>query len=161
MARPEKTAESATIRSRIVLEVAAELVAAKGQEMRQAKVLLRERGSGADWPLRLYGSSTIEGIQEVASGQTLIAIINPATMLALAANGSGPFTMPQPVRQIAVIPSEDQFVCAVRPETGLSSFEEIVSKRAKLRQIDRRRPIGAKEQQAGQQRQGRGNVAEA
>jgi hypothetical protein len=133
MARPEKQAESATIRSRIVLEVAAELVAAKGQEMRQAKVLLRERGSGADWPLRLHGSSTIEGIQEVASGQTLLAIINPAAMLALAHRGSGPFTVPLPVRQIAVIPSEDQLVLAVRPETGLTLFEEIAAKRPKLR----------------------------
>lgn len=133
MARPEKTAESATIRSRIVLEVAAELVAAKGQDMRQAKVLLRERGSGADWPLRLHGSSTIEGIQEVASYQTTLAIINPAVMLALAHRGSGPFTAPQNVRQIAVLPSEDQLVLAVRAQTGLAGFEEIVSKRAKLR----------------------------
>ncbi|HET9149795.1 MAG TPA: TAXI family TRAP transporter solute-binding subunit [Alphaproteobacteria bacterium] len=133
MARPEKQAESSAIRSRIVLEVAAELVTASEQPMRQAKVLLRERGSGADWPLRLHGSSTIEGIHEVARGETLLAIVNPAAMLALALHGAAPFDEALPVRQIAVIPSEDQLVLAVRPETGLTRFEDIAEKRPSLR----------------------------
>lgn len=140
MARPEKQAESSAIRSRIVLEVAAELVAAPEQSMRQAKVLLRERGSGADWPLRLYGSSTIEGIHEVARGETLLAIVNPAAMLSLALHGSTPFETSVAVRQIAVIPSEDQLVLAVRPETGLARLEDIAAKQPKLRLALRGQP---------------------
>jgi hypothetical protein len=38
-----------------------------------------------------------------------------------------------PVRAIAVIPSWDQFVFAVRPETGLSSLEDIARRKPKLR----------------------------
>jgi hypothetical protein len=41
--------------------------------------------------------------------------------------------VPQKVRAIAVLPSEDQFVLAVRPDSGITSFEEIATKRPKLR----------------------------
>jgi TRAP-type uncharacterized transport system substrate-binding protein len=121
-----------TTRSRVVLEIASELVADKDQPYNQAKVLLRVQG-GPDWPLTLFGSSTIEGVDAVVKRDAALAIMNPAAGLALAFNGKGIFKSPQPVRQIAVIPSYDNYVFAVRPETGLRSFEDIAEQRPPLR----------------------------
>jgi hypothetical protein len=45
-----------------------------------------------------------------------------------------------PVRAIGVIPSGDQFVFAVRPETGLSRFEDIAARKPKLRILMRATP---------------------
>jgi TRAP-type uncharacterized transport system substrate-binding protein len=121
-----------TTRSRVVLEIASELVADKTQPYNQAKVLLRVQGA-PDWPLTLFGSSTIEGIDAVAKGEVALAIMNPAAGLALAANGKGVFKTPQPVRQITVIPSYDNYVFAVKADTGLERFEDIARKRPPLR----------------------------
>jgi hypothetical protein len=127
-------ANAITTRSRVVLEIAAELVAMEGQSLRQAKVLLRAQGEGdPDWPLRLFGSSTNEGIEAVVTGESALAIINPAAALRIAYLGSPPYQAPQPVRTLAVIPSFDQYVFAVHPTTRLSRFEEIGEKRYPLK----------------------------
>ena len=122
------------IRSRVMLELACELVTMGDQPMRQAKVLLRAQGAAdqADWPLRLFGSSTGEGLDAVVSGESVIAIINPSGALAVAHRGSAT-RPPAPVRIIAVIPSHDQYVFAVHPKTGLTRFEEILERRVPLR----------------------------
>jgi hypothetical protein len=116
------------IRSRVILEMACELVAMDDQSMRQAKVLLRAQGAAdqTDWPLRLFGSSTGEGVDAVVSGESAIAIINPSGALAVAYRGSAT-RPPAPVRTIAVIPSP------VHPKTGLTRFEEILGRRVPLR----------------------------
>lgn len=122
------------IRSRVVLEVAAELVALPDQPLRQAKVLLRAQGvEPSDWPLRLFGSSTQEGIDAVVSRECALAIVNPSSALTLAYRGSRPFGAPQPVRVVAVLPSQDEFVFAVHPRTGLTRFEQIFEERRPLR----------------------------
>ena len=121
-----------TTRSRVVLEIAAELVADRGQPYNQAKVLLRTQGA-PDWPLCLFGSSTSEGIDAVVKGEAALAIINPAAVLALAFKGTGMFKRPQPVRVITVIPSYDNYVFAVKSDTALASFEEIAARRLPLR----------------------------
>jgi hypothetical protein len=117
-----------------MLEMACELVAMSDQPMRQAKVLLRTQGAAdqADWPLRLFGSSTGEAVDAVVSGKSAIAIINPSGALAVAHRGS-PTRPAAPVRTIAVIPSHDQYVFAVHPQTGLTRFEEIAERRIPLR----------------------------
>jgi TRAP-type uncharacterized transport system substrate-binding protein len=115
-----------------VLEIAAGLVAMPDEPLKQAKVLLRE-GSGEGWPLALYGSATIEGIDEVVAGRSALAIVNPSTALRMAYLGTGPFTQAQPVRTIAVIPTEDQLAFAVKGAAGLTAFEEIAAKRAPLK----------------------------
>ena len=76
----------------------------------------------------------------MASREIDLAIINPATVLSVALRGKGIFKEPMPVRAIAVIPSWDQFVFAVRPETGLSSFEDIARRKPKLRILMRGAP---------------------
>ena len=67
-------------------------------------------------------------------------MINPAAVLAVAMRGQGIFKEPMPVRAIAVIPSWDAFVFAVRPETGLTRFEDIAVRKPKLRILMRGTP---------------------
>ena len=117
-------APASTMRSRVVLEIAAELVAADNQPLRQANVLLREPGRDG-WPLSLYAGSTLEAIEQVVSGKTQLSMVNPAAILTLAYRGHGPFKTPQPVRVIGTIPSLDQFVFAVRGTSPLAMFEDI------------------------------------
>lgn len=127
-------ANPVTIRSRVVLEIAAEIVALPDQPLRQAKVLLREQGGEAlDWPLRLFGSSTQEGVDAVSARESALAIVNPSSALTLAFRGSAPFFSPQPVRAISVLPSEDELVFAVHPKTGLTRFEQIFEERRPLK----------------------------
>lgn len=119
-----------TIRSRVVLEIAAELVAAN-QPRHQAKVLLRDHGE--DWPICLSGQSTMDAIDDVVAGRVTMAFTNPSAVLTLAHRGQSPFKAPQPVRAIAVVPSLDQYMFAVKSETGLVNFEDIGTQRYPLR----------------------------
>ncbi|MQA66818.1 MAG: hypothetical protein GEU76_13115 [Alphaproteobacteria bacterium] len=122
-----------TIRSRIVLEIAAELVAMKDQPNDQAKILLRPQGA-SEWQLSLFGSSTVEGLHEVVARKSDLAIVNPASLLALAVSGKGSyFRSPQPVRPIAVFPSRDSCMFAVRADLGLTHLEEIARNKVPLR----------------------------
>jgi hypothetical protein len=84
------------------------------------------------------GVSTAEGIFAVTSREVDLAIINPAAVLSVAMRGKGIFKEPMPVRAIAVIPSGDQFVFAVRPETGLLFLEDIACPATRSR-----RPLAA------------------
>jgi TRAP-type uncharacterized transport system substrate-binding protein len=122
-------------RSRLVLEIASEMVGGTAftevPDYFQAKAVLRPAKGGK--PVTLFGSSTVEGIRAVVDREVDLAIINPSCVLSAAAMGKGEFTVPQPVKAIAVIPSRDQFVFAVRAETGLETFEDIVRKKPKLK----------------------------
>ena len=122
-----------TTRSRVVLEIASELVADNSYPYTQARVQLRTQGK-YDWPCTLFGSSTKEGIFAVAKGEAHLSIVNPAATLKLAVNGAGVFKgAPQPVTAIAVIPSYDNYVFAVRREFGITRFEEIADKKIPLK----------------------------
>jgi hypothetical protein len=124
---------TATIRSRVVLEIASELVGRRDQPHIQAKVLLRPARGDKTWRMSLFGSSTAEGIEAVAGGDTDLAITNPAASLSLAYRGTGPFRTPRPVRAIAVIPSHDQCLFGVRSDLGIAHIEEIVERKLPLR----------------------------
>lgn len=121
----------ATIRSRVVLEIACELVAMKDEPNNQAKVLLRPQGE-SDWPLALSGSGTIAGVHEVVNGEAQLAIVNPSAALSVAHRGNAPFTEPQPVLPIAVVPSLDLCLFVVAADTGLTYIEEIAERRYPL-----------------------------
>ena len=119
-------------RSRLALEIAAELVGTDGWPYLRAHVDLRqsdfdEAGFG------LFGSGSPEGIDEVAQGRAGLAMINPSAMLTMAYRGTGPFTKPLPVRVIAVLPSYDQITLGVMERTGLRSFADIREQRYPLR----------------------------
>ncbi|HEY2919996.1 MAG TPA: TAXI family TRAP transporter solute-binding subunit [Candidatus Binatia bacterium] len=121
-----------TIRSRLVLEVASELVDRPGWAYRQARVNLRQQGEEG-WPVSLFGSDGPAAINEVARGEVQVAIINPAGFLALAVRGTGPFAAPISLRAITIIPSPDQLAFAVTERTGLTSLHEIRERRFPLR----------------------------
>ena len=121
-----------TIRSRLVLEVASELVDQTNWKERQVRVNLRPQGADR-WPITLFASDGPAAIDQVARGEVQLAIINPAGFLALAARGTGPFAAPIPLRAISVIPSPDQVAFAVTERTGLKSLLEIRERRYPLR----------------------------
>jgi TRAP-type uncharacterized transport system substrate-binding protein len=123
---------TATIRSRVVLEIAAELVARGDQPCQQAKVMLRPQRGDRAWRLSLFGSGTAEGISAVVEGTAQLALTNPAASLSLAYRGQGIFAAPQPVRAIAVIPSYDQCLLGVRSDLGIAYIEEIAERRLPL-----------------------------
>jgi TRAP-type uncharacterized transport system substrate-binding protein len=122
-------------RSRLVLEIASEMAggarADAVPEYILPKVTLRHSRGGETATFSAVSSA--EGIFAVAAREADLAIINPASVLAVALRGQGIFKKPMPVRAIGVIPSGDQFVFAVRPETGLSRFEDIPARKPKLR----------------------------
>jgi TRAP-type uncharacterized transport system substrate-binding protein len=121
-----------TTRSRLMLEVASELVNRRDWPYLQAKVSLREQGSD-QWPVTLFGSDSPATIWEVTSRKVQFAIINPSMILKMAALGSPPFMEPLPLRSIAVLPSSDQMVFAVSEETELKSFTDIRKRRFPLK----------------------------
>lgn len=121
-----------TIRSRLVLEVASELVDQPEWRYRQARIALREQGA-EDWPVALFGSDSPAVIAQVASGEVQVAMINPAAPLALAFRGKGPFPEPIALRAIAVVPSPDQLAFAVTQQCGVHSLREICERRLPLR----------------------------
>ncbi|HEX6513876.1 MAG TPA: TAXI family TRAP transporter solute-binding subunit [Chloroflexota bacterium] len=125
-------AEPVTTRSKLVLEVASELVELRDKPWRQAVVYLRPQGAD-DWTARLFASDSPAGIEAVARREADMGMINPSGVLTLAYRGTGPYKEPVPVRVITVIPSYDQYMFAVHPDTGLRDFEEIGEKRAPLR----------------------------
>jgi TRAP-type uncharacterized transport system substrate-binding protein len=122
-----------------MLEVASQLVNRKDFPCLQARIQLREQGA-AEWPLTLFASDSPATIHEVAAGNVQFAIINPSMILKIAALGSAPFTEPMSLRVIAVLPSLDQMVFAVKRETGLTSFSDIGRRRFPLRVSLRAQP---------------------
>ena len=128
-----------TTRSRLMLEVASQLVNRRDFPYLQARISLREQGAG-DWPLTLFASDSPATVAEVAAGKVQFAIINPSMMLKLAARGSAPFKEPIALRAIAVLPSLDSMLFAVKRETGLKSFSEIGLRKFPLRVSLRAQP---------------------
>jgi len=122
-------------RSRLVLEIASEMTGGGAADAVPDYILptvvLRHSRTGK--PVTFSASSSAAGIFAVARREADLAMINPATVLAVARRGAGIFKTPLPLAAIAVIPSWDQFVFAVRPETGLKRFEDIAAQKPKLR----------------------------
>jgi len=121
-----------TTRSRLMLEVASELVGNKDWPYLQARVSLREQGAKT-WPVTLFASDSPATIEEVASGNVQLGIINPSMILKMAAMGSPPFNAPIALRSLAVLPASDQMVFAVKQETGLNSLAEVRERRFPLK----------------------------
>jgi len=120
------------VRSRLVLETAIGLLESDHFASNQALVRLRRQG-GSEWDVSLFASDSPAALEEVANGKVTMGIINPSAVLTLASRGIPPFRGALPLRAIAVIPSDDQLVLAVREETGLHAIEEVAVKRYPLR----------------------------
>ena len=121
-----------TTRSRLMLEVASQLVSQKDFPYLQARVSLREQGAD-EWPVTLFASDSPATIHQVAAGKVQFAMINPSMILKLAALGSAPFNDPIPLRAIAVLPALDQMVFAVKQKPGLTTFSDIRARKYPLR----------------------------
>jgi TRAP-type uncharacterized transport system substrate-binding protein len=129
-------------RSRLVLEIASEMTGGEAADAVPDYILpkVELRRSRGGKPVMLSASSSAAGIFAVAAREVDLAMINPASVLSVALHGKGIFKRPMPVRAIAVIPSWDAFVFAVRPETGLTRFEDIAARKPKLRILMRATP---------------------
>ena len=132
MSEPFESPRPATIRSQLMLEAVSELVGQRGYPYQQALVKIRPQGPGP-WTFTLFGSDAPESIDQVASREVDVAIINPSAVLTLAYRGKGPYPKPIPVRAIGVIPSRDWFGFAVTESTGLRSLADIREQRFPLR----------------------------
>ena len=121
-----------TTRSRLMLEVASQLVSQNDFPYLQARVSLREQGAD-EWPVTLFASDSPATIHQVAAGKVQFAMINPSMILRVAALGSAPFNEPISLRVIAVLPALDQMVFAVKQKTGLTTFSDIRARKFPLR----------------------------
>ena len=130
--RVSQHARPVTTRSRLILEAASEMVAAEDWNCRQVKVSLREQGA-TEWKVNFLASDTPDAIEEIATGNADIAMINPAAPVTLALRGAGPFRDAVPVRAITVVPSLDRMAFAVAGKTGLKSVGEIRERRFPLK----------------------------
>jgi len=79
------------------------------------------------------GTMCMESPYRIAEGKYDIGITTPAWYGGLAAAGMSPFTKPLPLRALAVLPHDDRLLFAVRPETGIRSFEDIRDKKYPLK----------------------------
>ena len=121
-----------TIRSRLVLEVASEMVEQDGLAQPPGAGELAAPGRG-EWAVNMIASDGPAALDLVARGEMQLAISNPAMYLALAVRGTGPYKNPIPLRAITIIPSPDQLAFAVTEKTGLQSLHEIRERRMPLR----------------------------
>lgn len=121
------------MRSRLMLEVASDLVARPDWHDRQVQIHLREQG-GESWKFCLFASDAPASVHGVARGEADIAIVNPGGVLAMATLGAGPFKEPIPdLRVIMVFPQFDQLAFGVTPQTGLRSLTDLRDRRYPLR----------------------------
>jgi TRAP-type uncharacterized transport system substrate-binding protein len=68
----------------------------------------------------------------VCRGDLDAAFVNPSALLTQAYLGKGLFSEPLPVRALAVYPSWDRFVIAVRPGSGIESLTDLKGRAARL-----------------------------
>jgi TRAP-type uncharacterized transport system substrate-binding protein len=119
-------------RSRMMLEVASELVGDETWPDRQVEIHFREQGDPA-WKVCFLASDAPNSIDAVASGEAQFAICNPGGVLAMALKGAGPWKTPVPVRAITVFPQFDQMGLAVTTACGIASLAELRDRRYPLR----------------------------
>ena len=120
------------IRSRLALEVAAELTGMADWPYLRAHVHLRARDFD-DEGFTIFGTGSPDGIDLVGSGEVGMAMINPSAMLTMAYRGTGPYAKSIDVRAITVSPSYDQIALGVLESTGITSFDDIAAQHYPLR----------------------------
>ncbi len=91
------------MRSRLMLEVASELVAADEWPERQVTVHFRPQGDDA-WRLCFFASDAPNAVDAIVRGAADVAICNPGGVLAMALRGAGPFREPVPPLYAASMP---------------------------------------------------------
>jgi TRAP-type uncharacterized transport system substrate-binding protein len=120
------------MRSRLMLEVASQLVADPNWPDKQVEIHMRPQGA-PDWKMTFFASDAPNSVDAVASGRAQFAICNPGGVLAMALKGAGPFKEPVPVRAIAVFAQFDQMGLAVTGRSGITSLTDIRDRHIPLR----------------------------
>ena len=119
-------------RSKMILEIASELVNTPGWNDRQVRVHFREQGA-PEWRICFFASDAPNSIDAVVNGDADIAICNPGVVLGMALHGAAPFKEAIPVRAITVFPQFDLWGFAVAESTGITSIAEVRDKRSPLK----------------------------
>lgn len=97
------------------------------------RLAILPRGKQEDCVTLSFAADSFRELKLLAQGKVSVAWINPSASVTLAYRGTGPLNMPVPLRTIAVFPSWDVMGFAVHESTGVTSLEEIKSKRIPLR----------------------------
>jgi len=129
---PKVIRQPVVMRSRLMLEVASELVAADEWPEKQVTINFRPQG-GTDWPIKFFASDAPNSVDAIVRREADFAICNPGGVLAMAVRGAGPYKDPLPLRAIMVLPQFDQFGFAVKESTGLKSLADIRDRKYPLR----------------------------
>jgi hypothetical protein len=80
------------------------------------------------------GDGGMQALLGVHDGEAHMTVATPATLMALALRGRGPFPGPLPdLRALATLPQNDRMLLAVSPQVGVQSFEELRAKKPPLR----------------------------
>ena len=120
------------LRGRAVLQIAAGLVERGDGGLVHADAALRRR-DGTGPPIVLGSDSSPAAMDRVATGGAMLGVVNPLALLTVAIRGVPPFRSPYPLKAVAVFPSPDAMVFAVRPGLEVRSLEDIGRSRMPLR----------------------------
>ncbi len=109
-----------------------------------AEGMRRRLGEGTVYTLYgETGSSTWANVISVGDYEADFGVTTPSTSATMALNGKGYFPKAYPdLRGIAVFPQNDWVMCVVNPSLGVSSYEDIKTKRVPVKIATNR--IGAK-----------------
>jgi TRAP-type uncharacterized transport system substrate-binding protein len=91
------------------------------------------RGKQEDCVNLSFAADSFRELKLLGEGKVSVAWINPSASVTLAYRGTGPLGRPLPLRTNAVFPSWDVMGFAVHESLGVSSLEEIKTKRVALR----------------------------
>ena len=99
----------------------------------RARLTLDDQAHTHEEVFSFMGTQDPAVIADVVRGDVHVSMLNPSAMLTLAARGTGPFSEPQPIVPIGIIPSYDQLAFAVSPESGVTSLDQIREDKVPLR----------------------------
>ncbi len=125
----EQRPRAATIRSKLMLEVASVLVGQANWPHQQVSIAMRAQGE-TSWGVTLFGSDGIDAIDDVLEGRVQFAIINPATAIVPALRHRG--LDDDTLAAIATVPSYDQLGLAVQRSLGITSLADLVAAKPAL-----------------------------
>lgn len=127
---PDDRPRAGTVRSRLMLETASELVGVGDWQPKQARIDLRPQGPGG-WPIRLLASDGPDAVAEVVAGRATFAILNPATALRPALRRLGHDL--GVCAAVTTIPSYDQMGFAIAAHLGIEGLEQLREAQPALR----------------------------
>ena len=133
MNRPSGWVSPLAIRPRLMLEAVSEMVAQPDWSYMRSRLTIDDQTGAHEEAFSFVGTQDPAVIAEVVRGDVHVSMLNPSAMLTLAARGTGPFSEPQPIAPIGIIPSYDQLAFAVSPESGVTSLDQIREDKVPLR----------------------------